>query len=90
MPVTFATDSSPIGVLSSGNTTLILAFIIVVMAGVIVWQSRKIDQKEAKNETLQDARLDDFKTREDKVNSALELVGRNTQYMYDKMIDGKK
>lgn len=85
----FATDTTPLGVLSSGNTGLILAFLVVVLAGVIVYLSRKIDQKDKKIEEVQNLRLTDFKEREDKVNSTLELVGRNTQYMYDKMIDGK-
>lgn len=82
--------TDPTSVLTSGNTVAILALIVTTLFGVVIYMSRKIDQKDNKIEELQNSRLNDFKEREDRVNSTLELVGRNTQYMYDKMIDGNK
>lgn len=48
----FATNiTDPLSVLSSGNTALILAFIIVVLAGVIIYQQKQIN--DANNESRQ-------------------------------------
>lgn len=64
-------------------------FIIAVLSGVIAYQNRKLDQKDSQIQALQEARLQDFKEREDKLVAPIELVGRNTQFIYDKMISGK-
>lgn len=86
--VIFSTDTSPLGVLSSGNTTLILAFIIVVMAGVIVWQSRKIDSKDKQLLGSMDARITDAKESRDTLVGPLELIGRQNDLIL-RSINGK-
>ncbi|MES2367795.1 MAG: hypothetical protein V4563_18100 [Pseudomonadota bacterium] len=41
----FAAETDPVSVLSSGNYLLLLAFIIVILGGVIVYLARKLDNQ---------------------------------------------
>jgi hypothetical protein len=42
----FAADTDPVTILSSGNYLVLLAFIIVVLVGVIVYQQKRLDKKD--------------------------------------------
>lgn len=64
-------------------------FIIATLAGVVVYLYKQNSQKDTLIQNLQDARLQDFKDREDKLVAPMELMGRNTQFIYDKMLNGK-
>lgn len=83
------TYADTLSTLSNGNAQAVLALCVLILAGVIVYQNRKLDSKDTIIQGLQDARLQDFKDREDKLVAPMELMGRNTQFIYDKMLNGK-
>lgn len=81
--------ADPTSVLTSGNTTAILALIIVVLVGVVYYMNRKLDQKDTKIEVLLNARIDDAKESRDSVVAPLELIGRQNDLIL-KNINGNK
>lgn len=61
-------------------------FIIVVLAGVVVQLSRKLDFKDAKIEALQEARVREALDARDKIALPLETLGTQSQMIYDKLV----
>ena len=51
----------------------VLGFVVLIMSGVIIYQQRKLDKKEARIEELMQARLDD----------ALEIIEKTSEIMSD-------
>lgn len=69
--------------LTSANIQYVLAFIVVVLAGVIAYQNRLINK-------LQEGRLSDAKEMNDKVTAPLLGISQTVNLLYDKLRDSKE
>lgn len=81
----FGTTTDPISVFASGNVLLILAFIIVCLAGVVVYQNRKIDQLYSEKDSLQEKRLLEIASLTDKYNLAVGNFSQTIQLLTAKL-----
>lgn len=64
----FGATTDPISVFASGNILLILAFIIVCLGGVVVYQNKKINTLYTEKDGLQEKRLAEIASLTDKYN----------------------
>jgi hypothetical protein len=81
----FATSTDPISVFASGNVLLILAFIIVILGGVVVFLYRENRKLWVEKETLQDKRLTDITTLTDKYNVVVGNFSQTIQLLTAKL-----
>lgn len=76
--------------LTSSNIQYVLAFIIVVLSGVIVYQNRRIVQLGDKIDAIQLARITDAKETNDKVTAPLWSISQTVNLLYDKLRESKE
>lgn len=86
----FSIVNDPQTVLTSGSTTAILALIILVLVGVIIYMNRKLDQKDDKIEGLLNQRIQDAKDSRDTIVGPLELIGRQNDLILKNINNGNK
>lgn len=72
----------------SADLRIVLAFIVVILGGVIVYLNRKLDTKDKKIEEILNARIQDAKDSRDTLIEPLELIGRQNKSILKK-INGK-
>jgi hypothetical protein len=72
-----------VSALSSGNTQVILAIIVVVEAGVIAYLYRELISST-------NGRLQDFKETNDKIQALLSPISQTVTMIYEKLRDGRK
>jgi len=71
--------------LVSTNIQVVLAFIIFVLAGVVVYQNRKIDGLYKEKDGLQEKRLQDKMDTSDKYNQAMGEFSRTASLLTSKL-----
>ncbi len=76
--------------LTSGNIQYIFAFIIVVLAGVIVYLNSQVSKLNDKMDAIQAARLQDAKEMTDKITGPLTSISQTMNLIYDKLRVGRR
>lgn len=82
----FAITSDPVSVFASGNVLLILAFIIVCVAAVVIYQNRKIESLYKEKDALQERRVQDKIDTSDKYNEVMGEFSRTTELLTRKLV----
>lgn len=81
-------DASLSSPLVSTNIQVVLAFIVVVLAGVVVYQNRKIDALYKDKDAVQEKRLQDKIDILDKYNEAMGETSRTVELLTAKLKSG--
>lgn len=76
--------------LVSNNIQVILAFIIIVLGGVVGFLYRRTNNLSDKIDTIQAARLQDAKDTVDKVTQPLASISQTMNLIYDKLRSSKE
>lgn len=74
--------------LVSTNIQVVLAFIVVVLAGVVVYQNRKIEKLYSDKDNVQEKRLQDKIDVIDKYNEAMGETSRTVELLTSKLKAG--
>lgn len=64
-------DSATSAAIPTGSIAALLSFIVVILAGVILWQQKRIDKLYTEKSDLQDKRLADTNTFNEKYETVM-------------------
>lgn len=76
-------------VLASGSAQVILAFVVVTLCGVVVYQNKKINSLYEEKDGLQERRLTEISNLTDKYNQAAGNFSTTIQLLTAKIEDNK-